>query len=223
VVVFDIGFLEEIPLKNYFYLHLTIFGGILIFLTILLLTASVGSERKSIVIDFISKESAHIQNIDLAKTEYLHTKRVLENTNNNEIKARLNERPFEIFRNEKFLLGIDKDAMIAELKGLPGTIDKEVVAFGNAINEWCESVKDDTIESFSTTPEGDQKFLALMRIRDQATTLRRMYSSSRFTLLDFILLGIPLLASLAGLIGQAYSLYKEHKFGTQSSELPQKF
>ena len=206
-------------MKNYSsFFQLAIFGGILLFLTAFLIGVSINLEKKRIIFDFLSRQSIHIQNMDVAKQEYLHIQKALIDGKDDALKLRLSARAVEIFKNEKFILGLDKDMMLAELKGLLLDIDKQVLVFGDLVDRWCESVKNDTIESFANTPDGDQKFFAVLRLRDQIVTIRRMYSSIQASQADLILIGIPLLGSLAGLMGQIFSIYKECK-ASQSTGL----
>ncbi|MFA4828770.1 MAG: hypothetical protein WC855_10455 [Thermodesulfovibrionales bacterium] len=197
-------------------IRLIIFTIILISIVVLGIRTSITKNKRGIISDHLSREYLHIEKIDEARQEYINISEVSRARHlSNDLVGDLTQRTLRIFNDEKYLLGKDKDQLLSELRGMPGDVYKDILAFDKAVNEWCEMVKFDTIETFSKTG-GNQKFLALMKLRDNITTLKRKYVTGFVSWLDIFLLGVPLFAALTGIVGQIYSMLRQTKKNDQS-------
>ena len=191
----------------YLIIFVTIFG----LISAVIVRTYLSKEKRIIIGKYLDVELLHIDKIDQAKQEYSNIRDISENCHlEQNVRRALSKRASKTFNDEKFLFGKDKDMLIAELKGMIGGIYEEVHIFDDMVHKWCESVKDDTIETFIDTKEGDEKFLELMRIRDHIISLRRKYITGIGDWIDLLLLGLPIFASILGIFRQFSSMRKKN-------------
>jgi hypothetical protein len=192
-------------------LYLIIFGVIVGLISVVIVRTYLSKEKRIIIAKYLELELLHIDKIEQAKAEYSNIREVSKDNHlPPDLIKTLNKHAYNIFMNEKFLIGKDKDLLISELKGMIGGIYDEVSILDDMVHKWCESVKNETIESFIDSKEGDEKYLELLRIRDYIISLRRKYITGIGDWLDLLLLGLPIFAAIFGIFGQIFSLKKKN-------------